>query len=355
MLYLDNINLTGATPTSPPTASFTSTPTTSGCTGQTIQYTSTSINIPTSYSWTFQGGTPATSTLQNPTVTYATAGTYDVSLTASNFLGSNTANQTSYITVNTTPSLSGTTPGNRCGTGTVSLAAAASSGTINWYSTATGGTSVGSGSNYTTPSIGSTTTYYADVTVNGCTSPRTAVIATIKPNPTVTNPGNKTVCLGASLPTVSFTGSSTSSSYSWTNNNTGTGLAASGTGNISNFTPTALGNSIVSVTPTLNGCTGQSVSFSITVLDCTNGIEDNVDDLLVIYPNPTGGILTVKGESLAKYNKMELIDATGRIVGSWSINGNPMNLDLTSYASGSYNLKISGISIETLKKIQIKK
>lgn len=33
------------------------------------------------YSWTFQGGTPSNSTLQNPSVTWNTQGTYDVSLT----------------------------------------------------------------------------------------------------------------------------------------------------------------------------------------------------------------------------------------------------------------------------------
>lgn len=41
----------------------------------------------TSWEWTFSGGTPETSTEQNPTVTYNTAGTYDVSLTVTNEKG----------------------------------------------------------------------------------------------------------------------------------------------------------------------------------------------------------------------------------------------------------------------------
>ena len=53
-----------------------------------------------------------------------------------------------------------TTPGSRCGAGSVQLAATISDGTINWYPTASGGTPIGSGSPFTTPSIGSTTTYY---------------------------------------------------------------------------------------------------------------------------------------------------------------------------------------------------
>src|SRR5205823_1164465 len=42
----------------------------------------------------------------------------------------------------TTPSITSTTGGAVCGSGTVSLGAAASAGTINWYTTSTGGTSV---------------------------------------------------------------------------------------------------------------------------------------------------------------------------------------------------------------------
>jgi PKD repeat protein len=41
----------------------------------------------TSWEWTFTGGTPETSTEQNPTVTYNTAGTYNVSLTVTNEKG----------------------------------------------------------------------------------------------------------------------------------------------------------------------------------------------------------------------------------------------------------------------------
>jgi hypothetical protein len=44
----------------------------------------------TSWSWSFPGGSPATSTSQNPTVTYGAPGWYDVTLTVSNSAGSNT-------------------------------------------------------------------------------------------------------------------------------------------------------------------------------------------------------------------------------------------------------------------------
>ena len=82
-------------------ARFTGTPT-SGSAPLTVQFTDTSTNSPTSWSWDFGDGN--TSTAQNPIHTYSTAGNYTVSLTAiSTAGGSNTAIQTRYITVNNAP------------------------------------------------------------------------------------------------------------------------------------------------------------------------------------------------------------------------------------------------------------
>ncbi|MFA6150709.1 MAG: T9SS type A sorting domain-containing protein [Chitinophagaceae bacterium] len=54
-----------------------------------------------------------------------------------------------------------TTPNIRCGTGTVSLAATGTTGTtLNWYTTPAGGSPIGSGSPFSTPTISSTTNYY---------------------------------------------------------------------------------------------------------------------------------------------------------------------------------------------------
>jgi len=91
----------GGGPT-PPTANFTGTPTTVSV-GGTVNFTDTSTGSPTSWSWTFEGGAPAASTAQNPSVVYNTAGTYDVSLTAINAQGSDTETKTDYITVSTAP------------------------------------------------------------------------------------------------------------------------------------------------------------------------------------------------------------------------------------------------------------
>jgi hypothetical protein len=95
-----------------------------------------------------------------------------------------TSNVSGLFTVNAVPTITGTTPASRCGTGTVSLGATASAGTINWYAASSGGSSLGTGTSYTTPSISTTTTYYIDATNNGCTTAtRTAVAATINNTP----------------------------------------------------------------------------------------------------------------------------------------------------------------------------
>jgi PKD repeat protein len=70
------------------------------CVGSTVTYTSTSeVGSSGGINWTFQGGTPATSTATSQVVTYTTAGTYSVSLTATNSVGSNTMNKTSFVTI----------------------------------------------------------------------------------------------------------------------------------------------------------------------------------------------------------------------------------------------------------------
>jgi PKD repeat protein len=68
----------------------------------TAQFVDLSENNPTSWSWTFQGGTPATSTLQHPKVTYNSYGTYPVKLIATNSYGSGEVVKQSYITVGST-------------------------------------------------------------------------------------------------------------------------------------------------------------------------------------------------------------------------------------------------------------
>ncbi|MCX7877717.1 MAG: T9SS type A sorting domain-containing protein, partial [Ignavibacteria bacterium] len=59
---------------------------------------------PTSWSWSFPGATPSSSTAQNPTgITYTATGSYTVSLTTTNSFGSNTKTVVNYIRVEGVP------------------------------------------------------------------------------------------------------------------------------------------------------------------------------------------------------------------------------------------------------------
>jgi PKD repeat protein len=68
--------------------------------GGTVHFTDLSTGGITTWNWTFEGGTPQFSTIQNPTVVYNVPGVYDVSLAVSNGINSNTIVKPNYITVN---------------------------------------------------------------------------------------------------------------------------------------------------------------------------------------------------------------------------------------------------------------
>ncbi|RFS17818.1 GEVED domain-containing protein [Emticicia sp. C21] len=70
----------------------------------------------------------------------------------------------------------------KCSTGTLSLSANGCLGTYSWYSTNTGGDTLATGKNFTTPVIETTTTYYVDCKVATCAaSVRVPVQAIITP------------------------------------------------------------------------------------------------------------------------------------------------------------------------------
>jgi PKD repeat protein len=84
----------------PPVANFSGSPT-NGITPLTVNFADTSSGQPTSWAWTFGDG--GTSNVQNPSHVYTVAGTYTVTLTATNIVGSNMLTKTNYITVTPPP------------------------------------------------------------------------------------------------------------------------------------------------------------------------------------------------------------------------------------------------------------
>ncbi|SHM15025.1 M43 family zinc metalloprotease [Hymenobacter psychrotolerans] len=85
-----------------PVAAFQSSAT-SVCEGSSLTFTDYSYNFAGTatpqYDWRFPGGTPATSTARNPTVTYPAGGSYDVTLIVSTASGSDTLTRTQLVQV----------------------------------------------------------------------------------------------------------------------------------------------------------------------------------------------------------------------------------------------------------------
>jgi PKD repeat protein len=70
------------------------------CQGGTVKFKDWSYNGDiTSRTWEFEGGSPSTTTFENPEVTYDTPGTYKVKLTVGNSNGSNSMERTAFIQV----------------------------------------------------------------------------------------------------------------------------------------------------------------------------------------------------------------------------------------------------------------
>jgi photosystem II stability/assembly factor-like uncharacterized protein len=69
------------------------------CLGGTVNFSDLSVGTPTVWKWSFPGGTPSTSNLQNPTVVYQVEGTFDVSLVITNNVGNHIAEKKAYIKV----------------------------------------------------------------------------------------------------------------------------------------------------------------------------------------------------------------------------------------------------------------
>ena len=91
-----------------PNAAFTSAPA-GGTAPVTVQFTDTSTGGPNVWSWDFGDGTGSTE--RNPSHTYATPGTYTVTLTAANANGSTVAIHEGAVTVTAPPGAPGVPPG----------------------------------------------------------------------------------------------------------------------------------------------------------------------------------------------------------------------------------------------------
>lgn len=243
-----------------------------------LSVTVTSILTP-AYQWrknglNINGATSASFNI--PAVNASDAGSYDVVVT--NACGPVTSGAAT-ITVNPLPSV--TVPVNSTVCAGVTIAATSfistpANATYTWTNsnTAIGIPSSGNGDipaftalNPGTTNISSTIT--VTPTLNGCAGPSSSFIIIVKPIPAALVPANFSVCSGTTISSSSFSSLPAGASYTWTNSNTSIGLDAAGSNNVPSFT--AVNNTAspvsatITVTPTLNGCTGTPSTYTITV------------------------------------------------------------------------------------------
>jgi len=246
---------------------------------------------PVTYAWTFPGGSPATSSSANPgAITYATAGTNSVGLTASNACGP--ASSSTGIVVNPIPTAGITTTASNndiCAGQTFSLTGTGAT-SYTWT-----GNGLSSGTGTTVNVTTSTTGTYVVTASNGTCSDTEQLTITVDPLPIPTAAGTYTICIGQSVVIGANTagGEAPYSGWSWTPTATLTGA------NTQNPTATPLvtgtNNYTVSVTDN-NGCTGSgTVPVVVNALPVVNaGVDLTLCDQPVATTltgySPAGGL-----------------------------------------------------------------
>jgi len=146
-----------------------------GCVGQPIQLNDNSANMVSGWNWIMPGGSPSSSIVQNPQVTYSSVGTKTITLYATNVIGTTntSAAYTRTIAVYAVPSVNSTS----------SIICAGASATLS----ASGATSYSWSSGQNTASVvvtpATTTAYTVTGTTNGCSN--SAVSAVVIPATTV--------------------------------------------------------------------------------------------------------------------------------------------------------------------------
>jgi PKD repeat protein len=234
-----------------PTATFSAS-STSICAGASVNFTDNSTGTPTAWSWSFPGGTPATSAVQNPSgIVFATAGSYTVSLTASNASGNNS--HTQVITVSGKPVVTSSASSSTFCAGGSSTLTAGGASTYSW-SPSTGLSSTTSASVTASPT--SSVTYTVTGTsAGGCTNTSTVAL-TVNPKPAITGTASASSFCAGGTSSLTAGGGTT---YSWSPS---TGLSAT-TGSPVTASPAA--TTTYTVTGTNAGGCSNTATVAITV------------------------------------------------------------------------------------------
>ncbi len=177
------------------------------------------------YAWyaSSSGGTVlgTDSTFTTPPLTSTT--TYYVASTSGGCVSSLVPVVATVVPAPAPPTVSGTTI---CSGSAVILHATAPAGVIDWFTVPSGGASLVSSPDFTTPPLSSTTTYYVQTTVNSCVSARVPVTVTVTPLPSAPVIADVTICSGSSAV---LTPSAPGGTYLWYDAPTGGRLLATRT------------------------------------------------------------------------------------------------------------------------------
>jgi PKD repeat protein len=251
-IYVDNINLVFPAP------SLTVASSTSVCAGSSLFFNNLSTGA-YSYSWNFQGGSIATSTITSPTVTYTTPGIYTALLSALNGPGTATLAKTITVVANPTITITPSANGPVCACTTDTLTATGAN-TYTWNAGAQGSTIA--------VQPAQTTSYSLTGTDNGCPSSQSTTITVAGASLALSiqaGPSN-TLCIGKTA-TITANGAT---NYTWSTGATGNTIVV-----------TPLVNSVYSYTGTAGVCSGNR-SLSITVASLpTSAINASNSDCAV--------------------------------------------------------------------------
>jgi PKD repeat protein len=300
-LYVDNINITGVV-NAPPVAAFT----TPGnvCENAAMTFTDLSAPAATSWSWTFPGGNPASSTAQSPSVSWSAAGTYTVSLISTNSFGSDSTSQV--VTVNASPVADAGTDTTYCNSTYIQLNA---TGGVNYSWTPSSGLSnpyIASPGVYT---VNSETFYVTATDINGCTS-SDSVHITVHPLPAFSVSGSPIIlCYGDST---SLFASNPAYAYSWT--------------------PSSSLN--IATGDTVRAFPAMTTTYVITATD-TNGCMTSYNKAITVNPLVPTPTVLVFGWTL--------VCSTPAAFYQWYLNGSPITGATSQYyvatAVGNYSVE----------------
>lgn len=308
-----------------------------GCSSETITFQDLSIGAINSWSWNFNGGTPSSSTLQNPTISYSSPGTYDVELTVSDGSNSDTKVISGYITIYPKPTIVAVpNDPSICLGDQINIVVSGAQNYI-WYNGDTSSTIILSPTN--------DTTLYVQGSTNGCLSDTTSITITVdQPATAIADVDVNSPLVGQ---TINFSSiGSVGSSFIW---NFGDGNTSSNQNPSHQYTNSGAYTVILTV---LNGTCSNVDSLEINV--GVNSILENQDNEISIYPNPNSGNFYIELNSMDEsIEKIEIIDNLGKVIYSITELKQVNEINLKENAKGIYYVLIKKMEQTIYKKITL--